>query len=368
MSLPEHMRLFDAAPMQWNDWHWQLAHCVKSLKELEAVSGGRLVPTPSMLEAERLYPMQTTPYYLSLAKEWNPEDPVLRQLLPTGMELEEHPECTEDGLAEEAFSPVPRLVHRYGDRVLFLTCSACAMRCRHCLRKRLWNSPVSAPTPEELRRCTRYLREHPEVREVLVSGGDPFMLPDDALEQILKAFAELPGIRTLRIGTRTPVCLPQRITPELCAMLEGLGCTVWVATHFNHPQELTPDAAAAADRLLRHGIPVVNQSVLLKGVNDDADTLAELFTRLVEMKVKPYYLFHGDPIRGAGCFRTGIRRGLELMAALRGRVSGLALPAYAFDLPEGGGKVRLEPDFQTATLEDGTPVFLKLDGTPVAYR
>ena len=355
---------FGATESQWQDWHWQLSHCVKNVGELEALCG----VSYNASETERVYPMLTTPFYLSLAHSFDEGDPVIRQILPQPQELQDYPECTEDGLEEEAFSPVPRLVHRYRDRVVFLTCSACCVRCRHCLRKRLWGKPVPPPSNDDLQKCVDYLNAHAEIREVLISGGDPLMLSDAALERVLAAFASVPNIKVLRIGSRTLVAMPQRITEKLCAILEKCGKTVWFATHFNHPFELSEEASAAVLRLMHSGVPVVNQSVLLKGINDSAEVLAELFTRLLDMRIKPYYLFHGDPIKGAGCFRTGIEKGLEIMAELRGKVSGMALPAFAFDLPEGGGKIRLEPDFSCGVAPNGAPIFRKLNGEPVIYN
>ena len=360
--------LFHAGSEEWGDWQWQIAHCVKSLSTLQSLSQGAFSPDDEMLRTERTYPMLTTPFYLSLAQNWSPDDPVLAQVLPMRRELDPYPECSDDGLAEEAFSPVPRLVHRYRDRTLFLTTSCCAVRCRHCMRKRLWGHPVPVADDSTLGRCADYLNAHPEVREILISGGDPLLLTDKEISRVLHAFASVPSVKMLRIGTRTLVALPQRITTALCEILEATGKSVWIATHFNHPQELTDEAAQAVRRLLAHGVPVVNQSVLLKDINDSADTLAELFTRLLDIRIKPYYLFHGDPIQGAGCFRTGLGKGLSIMAELRGKVSGMALPAFAFDLPEGGGKIRLEPDFQRGATSDGAPVFEKLDGACVPYR
>lgn len=351
---------------EWNDWKWQLAHCVTDMTALEEMDGYMPSEANAAAKCADVYPMRATPFYLSLAKSYNQSDPIVRQCTPQLAELEDG--AMADPLCEEETSPVPRLVHRYLDRALFLTTGACAVRCRHCMRKRVWNNPIAVPTDSELSRCVDYLNRHHEVREVLISGGDPLVLPDKEVQRILSAFASVDSLEMLRIGSRTPVALPQRFTEELCTILENTGKTVWLAAHFNHPQELSSEAAHAVDRLMRHGIPVVNQSVLLKGINDDAEVLGKLFTGLLAIKIKPYYLFHGDPVQGTTCFRTGLQAGLDIMAKLRSRISGMAIPAFAFDLPEGGGKIRLEPDFSAKPATDGAPSFIKLNGEPVTYR
>jgi lysine 2,3-aminomutase len=235
------------------------------------------------------------------------------------------------------------------------------------MRKRHWHNALPPPNSTELATAVDYLRQHREVREVLISGGDPLSLPDDILGSILDAFAAVPHLEVLRIGTRVPVTLPQRITAELCAMLAQRPQTLWIATHFNHPWELSHEAAAAADRLIKAGIPLVNQSVLLRGVNDNAETLRQLFTGLLKIKIKPYYLFHGDPVAGTTHFRTGIRKGLDIMDQLRGITSGLALPAFAIDLPDAGGKIRLEPDCAAGYDDQGAPLFRSYNGNIVPY-
>jgi len=212
-----------------------------------------------------------------------------------------------------------------------------------------------------------YVSKHREIREILISGGDPLTLDDDDIAHVLKAFATVDHLEMLRVGSRVPVVMPQRLTESLCDILGSCGKTVWLAAHFNHPAELSEESRQAVERLLRHGVPVVNQSVLLKGVNDDEETLRLLFTGLLKMKVKPYYLFHGDPIEGTMHFRTGVKRGLELMAALRNRVSGMAMPAFSFDLPESGGKIRLEPGCELEKAGDGY-AFTSFEGRKVIYK
>ena len=357
-------RVFDrkdwgASDAEWGDWHWQLRESWKTAGRVMEALGRR-----ADSEVCRRYPMQATPHYLSLAKTLDVMDPILRQCVATEEELQGG---TPDPFGEEAYSPVPRLVHRYPDRALFMTTSRCATHCRHCMRKRNWQCFDGKPTEDVLAAAVDYVAKHREIREILISGGDPLTLGDDDIAHVLTAFATVEHLEMLRVGSRVPVVMPQRMTESLCDILGGCGKTVWLAAHFNHPAELSEESRQAVERLLRHGVPVVNQSVLLKGVNDDAETLRLLFTGLLKMKVKPYYLFHGDPIEGTMHFRTGVERGLELMAALRNRVSGMAMPAFSFDLPESGGKIRLEPNDKLER-EDGGLAFTNFEGRKIIYK
>ena len=357
-------RVFDrkdwgVSDAEWGDWHWQLRESWKTAGRVMEALGRR-----ADSEVCRRYPMQATPHYLSLAKTLDVMDPILRQCVATEEELQGG---TPDPFGEEAYSPVPRLVHRYPDRALFMTTSRCATHCRHCMRKRNWQCFDGKPTEDVLAAAVDYVAKHREIREILISGGDPLTLGDDDIAHVLTAFATVEHLEMLRVGSRVPVVMPQRMTESLCDILGGCGKTVWLAAHFNHPVELSEESRQAVERLLRHGVPVVNQSVLLKGVNDDAETLRLLFTGLLKMKVKPYYLFHGDPIEGTMHFRTGVERGLELMAALRNRVSGMAMPAFSFDLPESGGKIRLEPNDKLER-EDGGLAFTNFEGRKIIYK
>ena len=345
---------------EWDDWHWQLRESWRTAGRVMEALG-----LDKNSEVCRRYPMQVTPHYLSLAKTRDIMDPILRQCVASEDEL--HGDGASDPFGEEAYSPVPRLVHRYPDRALFMTTSRCATHCRHCMRKRNWQCFDGKPSEDVLKAAVEYVLKHREIREILISGGDPLTLEDDEIAHVLKAFATVGHLEMLRIGSRVPVVMPQRLTESLCEILGGCGKTVWLATHFNHPSELSDESCQGVERLLRHGVPVVNQSVLLKGVNDDAETLRLLFTGLLKMKVKPYYLFHGDPIEGTMHFRTGVKRGLELMAELRNRVSGMAMPAFSFDLPESGGKIRLEPGCELER-EDGGFAFTSFEGRRIVYR
>ncbi len=353
-------------PNQWWDWHWQLEHAARTLEEAAAYLGVAPETLGQGRKGQEAYPLFVTPYYLSLAERPSPQDPILRQCLPSDEEVEQQAGGEADALAEEAHSPVPRLVHRYPDRALLVTGNLCALHCRHCMRKRDWGHPLPPLTQEELDRVAEYLREHSQVREVLISGGDPLMLPEENLRQIVRTLSSVESVEILRWGSRVPCALPQRVSPRLAAILAS-GKPAWLACHFNHPRELTREVQAACDILNRAGVSMVNQSVLLRGVNDEAETLGRLFTSLLRFHIKPYYLFHGDPIQGAMHFRTGLEKGLQIMDQLRGRISGLALPAFAFDLPGGEGKIRLQPEQCLGQDGTGSPLFRSWQGITIPY-
>lgn len=303
----------------------------------------------SSLDAvERRFPVLVNDYYLGLIdRELGSDDPIYRQCLPSAEELNDQ-DADFDPLAENAQMPVPNLIHRFADRVVLLTTGNCAVRCRFCFRKRTWATDgdrLQNINDKLLNGALAYLRERPEIREVLVSGGDPLMLPIRRLFHILEAISAIPSIDILRLGTRVPVTWPQRITPALARRLAGIR-GLWLMTHFNHPRELTPESEASLTLLVRAGVPVLNQTVLLKGVNDTAEVLETLFRRLVSLRVKPHYLFHVDPVRGVRHFATGLTCGLNIMRRFRSRLSSLAVPTFAIDLPNGGGKVALQPNYQ----------------------
>lgn len=308
-----------------------------------------LAPRPELAEVEKRYPVLITGHYLGLIDPALGEnDPIYRQCLPDPAELLDE-ESSFDPLAEEEQMPVPRVIHRFVDRVVLLATFHCEMRCRFCFRKRTWlggQKLAPAISDAELEAAAAYLRRHPEIREVLISGGDPLTLPLSRIQKILETLRSVPHLDILRVATRLPVVDPARISDaviELLAATPGL----WIATHFNHPRELAPAACELLTKFVRHGIPVINQTVLLKGVNDNPDTLEELFRALVKLRVKPHYLFHVDPVRGVRHFATGIECGLDILRAFRPRLSSLAVPTFAIDLPEGGGKVALQPDYST---------------------
>ncbi|MBS1368342.1 MAG: KamA family radical SAM protein [Lentisphaeria bacterium] len=304
-----------------------------------------------LIRVESRFPVYINDYYLKLIEpaEWR-SDPIARQALPDPAELADE-SSSFDPLAEEEQMAAPRLIHRFADRVVLLATGRCAMRCRFCFRKRAWTTGMELDdiSDAELDEACGYLRRTPAVREVLISGGDPLMLPAGRFRRIVDAIAGVESIEIIRIATRVPAVWPQRIDAELCDYLRQVP-GLWVATHFNHPRELSGEAREACSRLVSSGVPVINQTVLLKGVNDDAEVLEQLFRKLVSMRVKPHYLFHVDPVRGVRHFATGIEKGLEILRVFRPRLSSLAVPTFAIDLPEGGGKVALQPDY---TAEEG---------------
>jgi lysine 2,3-aminomutase len=311
--------------------------------------------------------MAVTPYYLSLVNFDDPDDPILRQVLPSIHELSPSAETSVDPLREEEHTPVKGLTHRYPDRALFVVTGVCAAYCRHCTRRRKWIEGSGATlTAPEITRAVAYLRNHPEIKDVLVSGGDPLTLPIPFLADILEQVREIPHVEIIRIGTRIPVVLPQRITTCLLDVLEKNG-PLWVNTQFNHPREVTVEAARACDLLLRRGIPVSNQTVLLRGINDSPDIIEELNRALLRIKVRPYYLFQCDPVAGTEHFRTSIWTGVKIMEHLRGRVSGLAIPHFVIDLPGGGGKVPLLPDY-IVSQDDDRITFRNYEGRLFVHR
>jgi lysine 2,3-aminomutase len=288
----------------------------------------------------KLFHIRINPYYLSLIRY--PGDPIWLQCIPDGKELEEDG-FPEDPLAEDSHSPVPSIVHRYPDRVLFLTTSQCSMYCRFCTRKRKVGDS-SKINMKYIQDGINYIAAHPEVRDVILSGGDPLMLTDYMLERIIKGLREIPHVEIIRLGTKMPCVLPQRITPKLTKMLRKYH-PVFINTHFNHPWEITPEAKKACELLADAGIPLGNQAVLMKGVNDDSDVMLELMRKLLTIRVRPYYLYQADITKGANHFRTSVSKGLEIMDKLRGHTSGLAIPYYVIDAPGGGGKIPLLPQY-----------------------
>jgi lysine 2,3-aminomutase len=295
---------------------------------------------PEIDQVAAEYPMFINPYYLGLITAKN--DAIYRQAVPSISEISEAA-GTPDPLNEEVLSPVPGLTHKYPDRVLFLVSSRCAMYCRFCNRKRKVGNAGMA-TRESIREGIRYIRSNKSIRDVLLSGGDPLMLSDAELFRILSEIRAIPHVEIIRIGTRVPCTLPQRITPALTEMLKGFQ-PLYINTHFNHPEEITPESALACSMLAGAGIPLGCQTVLLKGVNDDAEVMKELMKRLVAIRVRPYYLFQADLVKGTSHFWTGLKKGVDIMSALQGHVSGMCIPRFMIDLPDGGGKVPITPEY-----------------------
>jgi lysine 2,3-aminomutase len=316
-------------------------------------------------EAAKKFPLAITPYYASLIRKADLSDPIFRMAVPEARELADSPFLCDDPLEEDEDMPVPGLVHRYADRALLLTTTTCSMYCRHCTRKRAAGMHESTITAGRLARAVAYLKAHPEIRDVILSGGDPLTMATEALERIIAAVRGVESVEIIRIGTRTPVVLPQRITDELVGMLRKYH-PLWINTHFNHPNELTPESAEACARLVDAGIPLGNQSVLLRGINDCPQVMEELLRGLVRMRVRPYYLFQCDLVRGVEHFRTPLARGIEIMEYLRGRVSGLAIPQFVVDAPHGGGKIPVLPTYVVSMSPTHT-VLRNCEGMLVSY-
>jgi len=342
-TLTGRQRFFpDATDAQWNDWRWQFRNRVTTVDELLKLVP-KLAPQAAMQrEILRDFRMGIPPYYMALIDPDDLDDPILKHSVPLQGEYDFRDVGEEDPLGEEQYSPVPGITHRYPDRVLMVISNSCAIYCRYCTRKRIMYE--DAVPDVEIDRMVDYIARTPAVRDVIVSGGDPLTYGTKKLESILAKLRAVPHLEIIRIGTRVPVSLPQRVDDELVEMLQKYH-PLWINVHFNHPRELTPEAAAACDKLSRAGIPLNNQSVLLKGVNDDVPTMRALVTGLMKMRVRPYYLYQCDPVRGAEHFRTPIAKGLEIIEGLRGHVSGLAIPTYVVDGPGGGGKIPVQPQY-----------------------
>lgn len=291
--------------------------------------------------ASASFPMRINPYYLGLIG--HPHDPLWRQAVPDPMEVCDSI-CIADPLAEERLSPVPNLVHKYPDRVLFLVANECAMYCRFCTRKRMVGTPRMCITEATITAGLDYIRDHPSIREVLLSGGDPLLLSDDRLDYLLSRLRAIPSVEVIRIGSRVPCTLPMRVTEGLTAILKKYH-PLYINTHFNHPRELSPEAIRACGLLADAGIPLGCQTVLLKGVNDNATVLKELFLGLLRIRVRPYYLFQGDLTKGTNHFRTHTQVGIQIMRQLIGNISGMAVPTFALDAPGGKGKIPLTPEY-----------------------
>jgi len=354
---------------QWDDWRWQSQNAIRSVRQLRD-----LLPfAPAELEAigalEGEYKLAIPPYYFSLIDPADPVDPIRLQSVTSPLEAE-NPSGYElsDPLEEDKDMPVPGLTHRYPDRALIQTTHVCTMYCRFCTRKRAtmvrggWDA-----VSRDDERMIEYVADHPEIRDVIVSGGDPLTLPVPKLKFFLDNLSAIEHVDVIRIGTRVPVTLPQKLFDQSLIDLLSRAGKVWIQTHFNHPREVTPEAARVCKALLCAGMPVNNHSVLLKGVNDDLDTMRSLMRALLRIKVRPYYLFHCDPVIGAGHFRTSVWKGIEIIEGLRGHMSGLGIPTYVVDSPHGGGKIPLMPNYLVSASDDAV-VLRNFEGQLVRYQ
>ena len=326
--------LFAEVPAeQWNDWNWQAKNRITTLQDLKKYITLTPEEEQGVEKCLATFRMAITPYYLSLIDLNDPEDPIRKQAVPSAEELYFAPEESADSLHEDTDSPVKGLTHRYPDRVLFLLTDRCAAYCRHCTRRRLVGQTDNAMPKEQIDACIEYIRNHPEVRDVLLSGGDALMQSDEMLEYVISSLRQIPHVEIIRLGSRVPVVMPQRVTQKLCDV------------HFNHPNEITPESAAACARLADAGIPLGNQSVLLAGVNDCVHVMRKLVNDLVRIRVRPYYIYVCDLSLGLSHFRTPVSKGIEIIEGLRGHTSGYCIPTFVVDAPGGGGKVPVMPNY-----------------------
>lgn len=355
----------DVTDAEWADWRWHMRNAVRDGKGL-----ARAIP---LSDSERAgirdtatqFRLGISPYYLSLIDPAHPLCPVRMQAIPVAAEAVVQPGELSDPLGEDPHRPVEAIVHKYPDRVLLLATDTCSVYCRHCTRRRITKGGASELTKSQLQLGLEYIASHPEVRDVLISGGDPLVLSDERLEQILTPLRAIPHVEIIRIGTRMPVTLPMRVTDSLAKLLRRFA-PLYIVTHFNHPREITPEAREACERLVDHGVPVENQAVLMRRLNSDARIIKELNHACLKMRVRPYYLHQMDVAEGCEHLRTPIARGLEILEQLRGWTSGLAVPHLAVDLPGGGGKVTLQPEYVVEQRE-GETVFRNYRGQQYSY-
>ena len=355
----------DVPEEKWHSWRWQLSNRINTVEEFEQV-----IPLTEnerqALSAPGLFRVDITPYFISLIDPADPNDPIRKQVVPTAAEMVPFTAMMEDSLSEDRHSPVPGLVHRYPDRVLMLVTTQCASYCRYCTRSRIVGDPLATFSRAEFELQLEYLKRTPQVRDVLLSGGDPLVLAPKILEEILSLLREIPHIEILRIGTRVPVFMPMRVTEELTEMLQKYH-PLWMNIHVNHPNEISLELAAACDRLTRAGIPLGNQSVLLAGVNDNIHIQRQLVHDLVRIRVRPYYLYQCDLVEGAGHFRTPVAKGIEIMEGLRGHTSGYAVHQYMIDAPGGGGKIPVMPNY-LLSMSDHKVVLRNFEGFVTTYE
>jgi lysine 2,3-aminomutase len=353
------------SPEDWNSWAWQMRHRVTTLAGLES----RLVLTDEeragvILSGNKLA-LAITPHYFNLIHPTDPDCPIRRQVVPRIEESWDNAEEMSDPCGEDSHMPVPGLVHRYPDRVLFLVTDRCASYCRYCTRSRVVSGVGEQELHTEWEAAFRYLEAHTEIRDVLLSGGDALLLSDNKLEALLSRLRNIKHIEFLRIGSRVPIFLPQRITPELCRMLAKYH-PLWMSVHVNHPRELTTEVKTALERLADHGIPLGNQSVLLRGVNDDPAVYKILVQKLLRCRVRPYYLYQCDLIKGSSHLRTSVAKGIEIIEQLRGHTTGYAVPQFVIDAPGGGGKVPINPDY-LINRDDGLTIIRNFENKVFVY-
>jgi lysine 2,3-aminomutase len=355
----------DVSAEQWNDWHWQVRNRISTVEQLKRYIALSEQEEKDIKLVLTKFRMAITPYYLCLMDPDNPDGPVRKQAIPSVMEMTVGKNDLLDPLDEDADSPVPGLTHRYPDRVLFLITDKCSMYCRHCTRRRFAGQRDDESSQERIRQAIEYIRKTPQVRDVLLSGGDALLMSDERLEAIIAELRGIDHVEIIRLGTRTPVVMPQRITDHLVAMLRKYH-PIWVNTHFNHPDEFTPESRDALAKLADAGIPLGNQSVLLRGVNDCVSVMKRLVTGLVQLRVRPYYLYQCDLSMGIEHFRTPVSKGIEIIEGLRGHVSGFCVPTFVVDAPGGGGKIPVMPNYVISSAP-GKVVLRNYEGVITTY-
>ncbi|MBN3942888.1 MAG: KamA family radical SAM protein [Nostoc sp.] len=349
---------------RWNDWRWQMRHRLTKLEHFQKLLRLSATEEQGLLIAPEKFAVAVTPYFASLLDPEDPLCPLRLQVIPRQEELIASPADMVDPCGEDNDTPVPGLVHRYPDRVLLLALDSCAAYCRYCTRSRLVSQGEMYPVTRRLDAIAAYLEEHTEIRDVLISGGDPLLMADEPLDNLLGRLRAIKHIEFIRIGSRVPSFLPQRITPQLVALLRKH--RVWLSLHFCHLRELTPEVAQACDRLVDGGIPLGSQTVLLKGVNDSEKALKNLFHGLLKLRVRPYYLYQCDPVVGTAHLRTSVQTGLDLISKLRGHTTGYAVPTYVIDAPGGGGKVPIQAETLVA-YDKGTVTVQNWAGKTYTY-
>jgi lysine 2,3-aminomutase len=353
----------DVPLSDWTDVKWQLRNLVRTPERVGELLGLPADEIASVQALQKQFRFAVSPYYFSLIDPTDPRDPIRRMIVPSSEE--DVGEGLADPLGEKDDQVAPGLTHRYPDRVLFVVTSFCSSYCRFCIRKRNWKHSDAASGKAAIDESIAYLRAHEEIRDVLVSGGDPLTLPIDQLDYILGQIRSIPHIEFLRLGSREPVMMPMRITDELLDVLDKHG-PIWLNTHFNHPRELTEESAKACERIARRGIPIGNQTVLLAGVNDDIATMKRLLQGLLRIRVRPYYLYQTDPVVGAFHLRTSVWKGMEIIEGLRGHTTGLAVPTFVVDAPGGGGKIPITPNY-VVSAAPGRLVLRNFEGAMFSY-
>lgn len=352
-------------PEQWNDWRWQMRHRLTRLDQFEKLIRLTEEERRGLILASEKFSVAVTPHFAALIDPEDPNCPLRLQVVPRDAELLVSPDDMEDPCGEDNDTVVEGLVHRYPDRVLFLVLDTCAAYCRYCTRSRLVSQGELEPLGRRVDAALEYLKQHTEIRDVLISGGDPLLMSDASLDKLLGRLRDIPHIEFVRLGTRIPGFLPQRITPELVRVLRKH--RAWLSVHFCHARELSPEVAEACDLLADGGVPLGSQTVLLRGVNDSVEELRELFHGLLQLRIRPYYLYQADPVVGTGHLRTSIERGLELMDQLRGHTTGYAVPTYVVDAPGGGGKVPLQSR-TIVSYDDGVVQLRNWSGKTYSYH